>query len=228
MGLGTTPDSEPARKFAPQALHPSPRFDRLFGEAAVDPDLDLVVRVQGGDLSAFEELVSRHSRRIYRTLLAIVGNVEDAEDAMQETFLKVFQNVGKFERRSNFTTWLTRIATNTAIQRLRERGRFENIDDDLDGDDDFRPRNIQAWEDPETLRSQAEMRALVEKELMKLPVKFRVVLVLRDIEQLSGEEAAAVLGLGIPALKARLFRGRMRLREALSAHFSAGTKRMAL
>ena len=75
--------------------------------------------------------------------------------------------------------------------------------------------------------SQAERRALVETELMKLPVKYRVVLVLRDIEQLSGEEAAAALGLGIPALKARLFRGRLMLREALSSHFSVGAKRVA-
>jgi RNA polymerase sigma-70 factor (ECF subfamily) len=230
MGLGTTPDTEPVRIFGPNDVHPSARFDRLSEGAAVDPDSDLVVRVQDdGDLDAFEELISRHSRRIYRTLLAIVGNIQDAEDAMQDTFLKAFQHIGKFERRSKFSTWLTKIATNTAMQRLRERGRFENIDDGPDGDEDFRPRQIQAWEDdPEELYSQAERRGLVEKELMKLPLKFRLVLVLRDIEQLSGEEAAAALGIGIPALKARLFRGRLMLREALSSHFSVGTKRMAL
>jgi RNA polymerase sigma-70 factor (ECF subfamily) len=229
MGLGTTPDTEPIRIFGPEDVHPPTRLTRLFEGESVDPDHDLVLRVQGGDLDAFEELISRHSRRIYRTLLAIGGNIEDAEDAMQDTFLKSFQHIRTFQGRSKFSTWLTRIATNTAIQRLRERGRLENIDDAPDADEDFRPRQIQAWEDnPETLYAQAETRGLVERELMKLPLKLRVVLVLRDIEQLSGEEAAAALGLGIPALKARLFRGRMRLREALSSHFSAGAKRMTL
>jgi RNA polymerase sigma-70 factor, ECF subfamily len=229
MGLGTTPDTEPVRIFGPEDVHPSARLNRLFEGEAVDPDYDLVVRVQDGDLDAFEELISRHSRRIYRTLLAIVGNIEDAEDAMQDTFLKSFRHIGTFQRCSKFSTWLTRIATNTAVQRLRERGRFENIDDGPDVDEDFRPRQIQAWEDnPEVLYSQVETRGLVERELMKLPIKFRVVLVLRDIEQLSGEEAAAALGLGIPAMKARLFRGRMKLREALSSQFSVGTKRMTL
>ena len=227
MGLGTTPDIEPVRKFGPQDVHLSPRFDRLSEGAAVDPDADLVQRVQGGDLDAFEELISRHSRRIYRSLLAIVANIEDAEDAVQDTFLKAFQHIGKFEGRSKFSTWLTRIAANTGVQRLRERGRFEMIDEGMETDENFRPRQIQAWEDdPEQLYSQAERRALVETELMKLPVKYRVVLVLRDIEQLSGEEAAAALGLGIPALKARLFRGRLMLREALSSHFSVGAKRV--
>ena len=229
MGLGTTPDTEPARIFGPQDVHPFPRFNRLSEAGSVDPDSELVDRVQGGDIDAFEELISRHSRRVYRTLLAIVGNIQDAEDAMQDTFLKAFQHIGTFQRRSKFSTWLVRIASNTAIQRLRERGRFENIDDGPDTDEDFHPRIIQAWDDdPEQLYSHTERREVVEREVMKLPPKYRVVLVLRDIEQLSGEDAAAALGLGVPAMKARLLRGRLALREALSPHFSAGAKRMAL
>lgn len=229
MGLGTTPDTEPARIFGPQDVHPFPRLNRLSDSAVVDPDSELVDRVQGGDIDAFEELISRHSRRVYRTLLAIVGNIEDAEDAMQDTFLKAFQHIGKFQRRSKFSTWLVRIASNTALQRLRERGRFENIDDGPETDEDFHPRIIRAWDDdPEQLYSQTERREVVEREVMKLPPKYRVVLVLRDIEQLSGEDAAAALGLGVPAMKARLLRGRLALREGLSPHFSAGTKRMAL
>jgi uncharacterized peroxidase-related enzyme len=145
MGLDTTPDIEPVRKFGPQDVHLSPRFDRLSEGAAVDPDADLVQRVQGGDLDAFEELISRHSRRIYRSLLAIVANIEDAEDAVQDTFLKAFQHIGKFEGRSKFSTWLTKIAANTGVQRLRERGRFEIIDEGTETDENFRPRQIQAW-----------------------------------------------------------------------------------
>jgi RNA polymerase sigma-70 factor (ECF subfamily) len=229
MGLGTTPDVEPVRTFGPQDVHPSPTLDRLPEAAAVDPDSELVARVQTGDIGAFEELISRHSRRVYRTLLAILGNTEDAEDATQDTFLKAFQHIGKFERRSKFSTWLARIANNTAIQRLRDRVPQESIDEDPNADEGFRPRQLRAWQDdPEQLYSHAERRELVESELMKLPPKYRVVLVLRDIEQLSGEEAAAALGLGLPALKARLHRGRLMLREALSSHFLIGAKRMAL
>jgi RNA polymerase sigma-70 factor, ECF subfamily len=228
MGLGTTPDIEPVRTFGPQDAHLFGNPHRLLERAPVDPDFELVARVQVGDVDAFEELISRHSRRVYRTLLAIVGNADDAEDAMQDTFLKAFQHIGSFQRRSKFSTWMTRIATNTAVQHLRDRGRSESIDEDPEAHKDFRPRLIRAWgEDPEQLYSRAERRGLVETELMKLPPKYRVALVLRDIEQLSGEEAAAALGLGLPALKARLFRGRLMLREALSPHFSIGAKRVA-
>jgi RNA polymerase sigma-70 factor (ECF subfamily) len=230
MGLGTVPDTERVRTFGPKDVHPlvsSPRPSEKSG--SVDQDLELVVRVQGGDVDAFEELIVRHSRRIYRTILAIVGNTDDAEDAMQEAFLKAFQYIANFQRRSKFSTWLTTIASNTAIQRLRERVPTESIAEESDGDERFRPRQIRAWDDnPEQLYTKSERRALVESELMKLPAKYRVVLMLRDIEQLSGEEVAAALGIGIPALKSRLLRGRLMLREALSPHFSIGGQRMAL
>ena len=109
---------------------------------------------------------------------------------------------------------------NTGIQRLRERRPLESLDESDHDEEGFRPRQVQAWtEDPEQLYSQAEMRSLVENGVMKLPVKYRMVLMLRDIEQLPIEEAASTLGLGIPATKARLSRGRLMLREALAPHF---------
>jgi RNA polymerase sigma-70 factor (ECF subfamily) len=229
MGLGTKPDVEPVRTFGPQDSHRSVSSYSPSENPAIDPDSELVARVQDGDLDAFEELIGRHSRRVYRALLAIVGNVEDAKDAMQDTFLKAFQHIGRFQRRSKFSTWLVKIASNTGLQRLRERGRFESLDDDPGGDEGFRPRQVRAWDDdPETMYSHAERRRLVESGLMTLPAKYRVVLVLRDIEQLSTEEAANALGLGIPALKARLLRGRLMLRDALSPSFAASAERIAL
>jgi len=150
---------------------------------------------------------------------------DEARDAMQDTFLKAFQHLSGFERRSKFSTWLTSIANNTAVQRLRERKHLESLDDDSDADEQFRPRQIQSWtDDPEQSYSKTEMRSLIESEVMKLPAKYRVVLMLRDIEQLPAEDAAAALGLGIPALKARLLRGRLMLREALSPHFAHTAK----
>jgi RNA polymerase sigma-70 factor (ECF subfamily) len=224
MGLGTNPDVEPIRVFGLKEAHLLVNREGLTEGALVDPDSELVARVRYGDLDAFEELVIAHSRRVYRTLISVIGNVQEAQDAMQDTFLKAFEHIGDFQGRSKFSTWLTSIASNTALQRLRDRRRLEGLDDAGD-EAELRLRRARAWDaDPEQLYSQAERRRLVESALMKIPSKYRVVLVLRDIEQLSTEEAATALGLGIPGLKARLFRARMMLREALSPHFAMQTK----
>jgi RNA polymerase sigma-70 factor, ECF subfamily len=228
MGLGTTPDVEPVRIFGLKEAHLPVDLGGLIEGAPVDPDAELVVRVQEGDLDAFEELVISHSRRVYRTLISIIGNVQEAQDAMQDTFLKAFEHIGDFQGRSKFSTWLTSIASNTAVQRLRERRRLEGLDDAAD-EAECRLRQVRAWDaDPEQLYSQAERRRLVESALMKIPSKYRVVLVLRDLEQLSTEEAATALGLAIPGLKARLLRARMMLREALSPHFTMRDQRTNL
>jgi len=232
FGLGAKPD------FAPRlVLRPAAKIPHLSGsesrpterEGPPDPDAESVAKVQRGDLDAFEELILRHSKRVYRTLIGILGNPDDAQDAMQDTFLKAFQHLAGFEGRSKFSTWLTSIASNTGLQRLRERKPMESLDDDAaDQDGGFRPRQIRAWtENPEQLYSRTERRSLVEDTVMKLPAKYRVVVVLRDMEQLSTEETAAALGLGIPAVKSRLIRGRMMVREALAPHFLDSAKGVA-
>jgi RNA polymerase sigma-70 factor (ECF subfamily) len=121
------------------------------------------------------------------------------------------------------------IATNTGLQRLRDRESLDSLDEDgADSEEKFRPRQIRAWTDnPEQEYSQNEMRHLVESCVMKLPAKYRVVVVLRDLEQLPAEDAAAALGLGIPALKSRLLRGRLMLREALAPHFAKRASEVA-
>jgi RNA polymerase sigma-70 factor (ECF subfamily) len=228
MGLGTTPDIEPRRVFGPQDAHLLPSGEHQTDSAQGDADAAFVTKVRDGDSDAFEELVTRHERRVYRTLVSITGDAEEAQDAMQDTFLKAFQNIGNFQGRSKFSTWLLAIATNVGIQRLRERRRFGRIEEHgPEAEEEFRPRHVRPWaDDPEQLYSQAERRGLVESALLTLPPKYRVVLVLRDLEQLSGEETAAALGLGIAAMKARLFRARMMLRESLSPHFASTAKRM--
>lgn len=228
MGLGTTPDIEPRRVFGPQDAHLLPSGEHQTDSTQGDADAEFVTKIRDGDSDAFEELVTRHERRVYRTLVSITGNAEEAQDAMQETFLKAFQHIGNFHGRSKFSTWLLAIATNVGVQRLRERRRLRRVEEPgLEAEEEFRPRHVRPWaDDPEQLYSQAERRGLVERALMTLPPKYRVVLVLRDLEQLSGEETAAALGLGIAAMKARLFRARMMLREALSPHFASTAKRM--
>ena len=230
FGLGAKPDFAPRRVFEPviakvaNLLGPEARPSE--GSLASDPDVEAVAGVQGGDVDAFESLINRHSRRVYRTLVGILGDPEEARDAMQDTFLKAFQHLGNFQGRSKFSTWLVSIASNTGLQRLRERKPVQSLDDDaVETEEGFRPQQIRAWsDDPEQLYSKSEVRTLVEDHVMKLPAKYRVVVVLRDIEQLSIDETATALGLGIPALKSRHLRGRLMLRDALTPHFAAGAR----
>ena len=191
-----------------------------------DVDAELVAQAQGGKLEAFEELVRRHTQLIYRTLMAILGNAIDAQDAMQDTLLSAFKHISGFQGRAKFSTWLVSIARNTALQRLRSRKNVESLDEgEYEEDRDFRPRQVRAWQDnPEQCHSKSEMRQLVERGLLQLPAKYRVVVVLRDIEQLSADDVARQLGLSVPAVKTRLLRGRLMLREWLSQYVTANYK----
>jgi RNA polymerase sigma-70 factor, ECF subfamily len=224
-GLGSEPDFKPRAILSQKEVNPAadserPILERPLADESVtaDPDAEFVARVKAGDTDAFEELVRRHGRRVYRSLIGILGSAEEAEDALQDAFLKAFQHLPQFEGRSRFSTWLVRIALNTGLQRLRGRKDFETLDDDSD---EFRPKRIQAWqENPEDSYSREELRRLVEMEVMKLPAKYRVALMLRDLEELSTEEAANALGLTIPGLKARVLRGRLMLRESMASYFA--------
>ena len=225
VGLGTEPDFKSRVIFPLKVVNPPDVSERQIPERELpgdfvsdDPDFEIVARVRDGETDAFEELVRKHGRRVYRSLLGILGSAEEAEDALQDAFLKAFQNLTHFEGRSRFSTWLVRIAINTGLQRVRSRKQVDSLDEE---NEEFRPRNIQAWADtPEEFYSREELRRLVEKEVMKLPVKYRVALMLRDLEELSTEEAAAALGLSVPGLKARVLRGRLMLRESMVPYFA--------
>ncbi|HUO34532.1 MAG TPA: peroxidase-related enzyme [Candidatus Acidoferrum sp.] len=237
MGLGIELDFEAPPPYEENKLHLSAAVHRHSGETGVpntlgsanDPDTSLVASSQAGSLEAFEGLVRRHSQLIYRALVAILGNAADAEDAMQDAFLSAFKNIGGFQGRSKFSTWLVSIARNTALQRLRSKKIIESLDETEDfGDSDLRPRQLRAWEDnPEQGHSKTEIRQLVEKGILSLPAKYRVVVMLRDIEQLSTDEVARQLALSVPAVKVRLLRGRLMLRDWLSPHFAVKAGRIA-
>jgi RNA polymerase sigma-70 factor (ECF subfamily) len=237
IGLGVEPDFELPPSFEQNKVHLPEVEARLTTEdrgvagsvAIEDPDAHLVADAQAGDLEGFEELIRRHTSTLYRTLMAILANPEESQDALQDALLNVFKHIGSFQRRSKFSTWLVSIARNTALQRLRSRKNVESLDEVEEHEGDFRPRQIRDWrDDPEELYSESEIRGLVEKGIMGLPAKYRVALMLRDIEQLSTEEVARQLGLSVPALKARVFRGRLMLREFLAPHFTATTGKVAI
>jgi RNA polymerase sigma-70 factor, ECF subfamily len=234
MGLGIEPDFEPPSIFEKNKVNLSgatatlmPREDAVdLVETSQDADAELVAQSQCGNLDAFEELVRRHTQLIYRALIAILGDPADAQDAMQDTLLSAFKHIGGFQGRSKFSTWLVSIARNVALQQLRDRRNTESLDqNDIEDDGAFRPRQIATWqENPEQSHSKAEMRQLVEKGLLHLPAKYRVIVMLRDIEQLSTDEVSRQLGLSVPAVKTRLLRGRLMLREWLAPHLATSAR----
>jgi RNA polymerase sigma-70 factor (ECF subfamily) len=171
-------------------------------------------------------LVRRHTRLIYRALIAILGDAADAQDAVQDTLLSAFKHIRGFQGRSKFSTWLVSIARNAALERLRGRRNMESLDQgETEEDCKFRPRQIAAWqENPEQSHSRMEIRQLVEKGLLQLPAKYRVIVMLRDVEQLSTDDVARQLGLSVPTVKTRLLRGRLMLREWLSPYLAASLK----
>jgi RNA polymerase sigma-70 factor, ECF subfamily len=183
---------------------------------------DLVERAQRGDASAFTELVTRYERRIFRLAKNITQSDEDAEDVLQESFLKAYQHLGGFQGQSKFYTWIVRIAVNEALMKLRKRktDRTVSLDETIDTGEENVVREIAVWEDnPEQRYSQREIRELLDKAIMSLRPAFRAVFVLRDVEDLSTEETAAVLDLSVPAVKSRLLRARLQLREKLTRFF---------
>jgi RNA polymerase sigma-70 factor, ECF subfamily len=221
FGIGCVPDFTPERVFTSKDLYRFAVEARPISDVVApdDPDSELVRQTQSGNKDTFEELVRRHNRRVFGTLAGILGNLDDARDATQEAFLKAFENIGRFEGRSKFSTWLTSIAVNTATEALRRRRPTESVED-IAIDEDFRPRQVQQWaRDPEEILSATERNALVREAVSRLPYKYRIAVLLRDISQFSTEDAAATLGLSVPALKARVLRGRLMLRESLAVHF---------
>ncbi|HEY1271209.1 MAG TPA: sigma-70 family RNA polymerase sigma factor, partial [Terriglobales bacterium] len=221
VGLGAVPDFPPRRVFGQKDLYRFSGRARPTSDAAFpdDPDADVVARVQNGDVDAFEDLVRRHTRRIMATLTGIVGNMDDARDATQDVFLKAFEHIDRFQRRSKFSTWLISIAINTGTEFLRQRKPYDSLEN-VEDEEGFRPRQLQSWaENPEQQVAATQRSRLVREAVLRLPEKYRVAVLLRDISQLSTEEAAAALGLKLPALKARVLRGRLMLRESLAPHF---------
>lgn len=188
----------------------------------VHPDVALVNRARQGDVGAFEQLVKQYDRQVFRIAQHITQNREDAEDVVQDAFLKAYEKLDQFQGNSKFYTWLVRIAVNESLMRLRKRrtGRMVSIDEDVQTEEGSMPRDLAEWRpDPEALYGQTELAEILRKTVQGLPPGFRVVFVLRDVEGLSTEETAEMLGLSVPAVKSRLLRARLQLRERLSRYF---------
>jgi RNA polymerase sigma-70 factor, ECF subfamily len=182
----------------------------------------LVAQTREGDARAFTALVRRYEGKIFRLAQHITQNREDAEDVLQETFLKAYEHLDQFQGNSKFYTWIVRIAVNQALMKLRKRksDRTVSMDEGIDTGEDTLVREIAAWgENPEERYSREELNAILSSAIDSLAAPYREVFVLRDLEELSTEETAEALSLSVPAVKSRLLRARLQLRDKLTRYF---------
>ena len=187
-----------------------------------DDDLDLVHASQNGDVAAFEQLVKRYDGKLFRIARSVTHNREDSQDAVQETFLKAYQHLAEFRGDSQFSTWLIRITLNQSLMKLRKqrRTREVSLDEDFETDEGMLPREIIDWApNAEKLYSVSELRNILPKTIEELRPILRAVFMLQDLEGLSTDQTAEVLSLSQSAVKSRLWRARLQLRERLNKYF---------
>jgi RNA polymerase sigma-70 factor, ECF subfamily len=179
--------------------------------AATVSEEALVARLRAGDGAAFEQVMRRHNGRLFRVARTILRDDAEAEEALQDAYLRAFAGIGAFKGEASLATWLTRIAINEALMRLRRRRDTSELDFETP---DPAPS-------PEQNAARRELRGLVERALDSLPADFRAVFILRAVEQMSVEEAAAALGIPQATVKTRFFRARRHLRDLLGEALAA-------
>jgi RNA polymerase sigma-70 factor (ECF subfamily) len=189
-------------------------------------DDSLVAQAQKKDYQAFEELVKRYEGKIYGHTLRMVGNREDAQDVLQETFLNVFKSLENFRGDSSFSTWIYRIATNNALMRLRKLSHAEReLNDELPPPESMKRQALASHIlDPKDAFLEKEMLRELDKAVERLPEKYRTIFLLRDVEEFSTDRTATVLGISEAAVKSRLHRARLFIREALLKKFEGKTE----
>jgi RNA polymerase sigma-70 factor (ECF subfamily) len=205
----------------------SPAIKEKGGEQCAKPapardDMALVYATKSGDVAAFGELVKRYDRKLFRVAQLLTHNPEDAQDAVQDAFMKAFQKLGQFQGNSKFSTWLFRINVNESRMKMRkQRSRRKlPIVEDFRAEANNLPVEVADWTpNPEELYRASELQAILIKTSQQLRPGLRVVFLLRDVEGLSTDQTAAVLDLNHSAVKSRLRRARMQLREQLSKYF---------
>jgi RNA polymerase sigma-70 factor (ECF subfamily) len=211
VGMLDSPPGAPAR---------TKRRGRGVPEIA-DPDGELVWRWQSGDERAFEDLVRRHERRVFRLLLRMLGTREEAEDVTQEAFLSLHRHGHRFRREARFSTFVYRVAANAALNRRRTLGRNRNRVDELKARQQAGFDLPPGPRDPEDAAAGSEAQVRVQEALLELPPDLRLAVVLYDIEGQSYREVARVLGIPEGTVKSRIHRARSALRESLRGYVSA-------
>jgi len=186
-------------------------------------DEQVVEHVRTGKAALFEILMRRHNQRVYRVARAILGNDTEAEDVMQETYVRAYMHLDQFENRAKFSTWLTKIAVHEALARVRKSGRLESLDSQDDSETAMRPEPRSNTRNPEEQLFGKQMQVLLEAAIDTLPQAYRSVFVMREIEELSTAETADALGLSEEVVKTRLHRARAMLQTDLYSRVGATT-----
>jgi len=186
-------------------------------------DEELVRKSKEGDERAFGELIYSYESKVYSLALKMVRNPEDAEDVLQDTFLRAYRGIKSFQGASTFSTWIYRITANSALMRLRKK-QLPTVSIE-DADERETPVNIVDWTPgPVEQLLNRELQQVMDEAIDALPPEFRQVFVLRDIEEMSNAEVAAILDLSVAAVKSRLHRARLKVRNRLAGYFSENAK----
>ena len=193
-------------------------------------DAELVERLKTGDREAFGALLRRYQGKVYRLAMNMTRSPQDAEEVTQDVFLAVYRKIGDFDGRAAFSTWLYRVASNAALMKLRGRRSEPHLSIEEEGPafapDGHFARPVADWSElPEDRLLSAERRRVLEQAIDALPPDYKAVVVLRDVEGLSNQEVAEILGTTVLAMKSRLHRARLALRERLAAYLEAGRAR---
>jgi RNA polymerase sigma-70 factor (ECF subfamily) len=187
-------------------------------KAAKTNESALIVRILGGELELFHQLIRPYEKLVYISIFAILKNETDAEDAAQETMINAFRHLRSFRGEAKFSTWLVTIALNEARKRLRKAkvSAEDSLDQTQEAEGDFTPAVLTDWREvPLAALERKELREKLREAVGMLPEKYREVFVLRDIEELNQEETAAALGINVTLVKVRLHRARMMLQKML-------------
>lgn len=184
-------------------------------------DADLVRLAQGGTTAAFDELVRRYQDRVFRLCFKILRNEDDASEAMQDAFFQAYRGIGKFKAESTFSTWLYRVATNAALMKYRRRrDGHVSFEQSQSANPEAEPMAIADWtKQPLEELLDTETREILSQEVEKLPDNERTVFVLRDIMEQTNDQVAVELGLSVAAVKSRLHRARVHLRDRMNRYF---------
>ena len=194
------------------------------GPLHVSPcDEEVVARVLAGETGMFEIIMRRHNQRLYRVARAILRNDDEAEDVMQDAYVRAYEHLDQFAGRAKFSTWLTRIAVHEALARQHLRNRYQELEPSPEQEGDPMDRFASLAQDPEEQASNSEIRRLLEEAIDKLPDDYRTIFMLRDVEEMSTADAADVLEITEENVKVRLHRARALLRNSL--YVRAGMER---
>ncbi len=184
-------------------------------------DAELVEALKNNNLDAFEELLQRYTEKVYHLAMRISRHDEDAEEILQEVFLNVFDKISEFKGKSAFSSWLYRITVNTAFMKLRKRRKHAavELDETIAGSQECWVGKRSDTSDTNYLSAQHELRSMLEEAIGELPLDYKTIFILRDVDGLSNQQVSEIMQLSVPAIKSRLHRSRLLLRKKLKAFY---------